>query len=330
MNITELLALAVKHNASDLHLSTGLVPILRLDGDLVPQALPVLSATEAETLIFATMTESQQSAFRLQRDIDYAIDIPESSRFRVNALIQHRGIAAVFRPIYTQIPSLATLGLPARLCEKLALLQQGLVLVTGPTGSGKSTTLAAIVDDINHRKASHILTIEDPIEYIHIPKTCLINQREVYRHTQSFSAALRAGLREDPDVILIGELRDPETIALALTAAETGHLVLGTLHTSSASKTLHRIVDVFPTGEKNLIRSMLAEALQAVISQTLVKKIGGGRVAAFEIMLCNQAIRNLIREDKLAQMQHVMQTHAAEGMQTMDFHLKTMQDAGVI
>jgi twitching motility protein PilT len=330
MNITELLALAVKHNASDLHISTGLPPMLRLDGDLIRLEQPAVTATDAQALILATMTDAQQTSFQAKLDIDYAIDIAGLSRFRVNVFWQQRGLAAVFRLVHTKIPSMAVLGLPLRLREKIATLRHGLVLVTGPTGSGKSTTLAAIIDEINQQRANHILTIEDPIEYIHTPQQCLIHQREVSRHTQSFSRALRSSLREDPDVILIGELRDPETIALAITAAETGHLVFGTLHTSSASKTIHRIIDAFPAGEKEMIRSMLSESLQAVISQVLVKKVGGGRVAALEIMLCNAAIRNLIREDKLAQMQHVMQTHTAEGMQTLASHVKSLYEAGVI
>lgn len=322
--------MAVKHSASDLHLSTGLAPILRQDGDLIVQALPVLSATEAESLIFATMTEQQQAIFKTALDIDYALNIPELSRFRVNVFMQQRGIAAVFRPIKMQIPDVATLGLPIRAYDTLVTLQHGLVLVTGPTGSGKSTTLAALIDAINHRHARHILTLEDPIEYIYTPIKSLINQREVYRHTQSFDAALRSGLREDPDVILIGELRDPQTIKLALTAAETGHLVFGTLHTNASSKTIHRIIDVFSVDEKNVVRTMLSEALQAVISQRLIKKIGGSRVAAFEIMFCNHAIRHLIRDDKLAQIQHVLQTHGKEGMQTMESHVKSLYEAGVI
>jgi len=329
MRITELLALAVERQASDLHLSTGLPPMLRIDGDLQRLDLPVLTAAAVLDYLHATMSETAQTAYQTQLELDYAFEIPALARFRINAFMQQRGPAAALRVIARHVPSIAELGLPP-VCQQLVNFRHGLVLVTGPTGSGKSTTLAAMIDSINQNQAGHIIMLEDPIEYMHTPQQCLVHQREVHCHTHSFQAALRSALREDPDVILVGEMRDPETIALAITAAETGHLVLGTLHTRSASQTIHRLIDVFPAGDKAMIRSMLSESLQAVISQVLLKKINGGRVAACEIMIGNAAIRNLIREDKVAQMQHVIQTHQADGMQTLEAHVKSWAMAGVI
>lgn len=320
MNITELLDFAVKNKASDLHLSAGLPPKYRVDGDLHNVDHPVLEKKDVVSMIDSVMNEMQRNEYKKHFETDFSFQSNELARFRVNVFTQDRGAAAVFRIIPTEILSMDALMLPL-VFKEIANFPQGLVLVTGPTGSGKSTTLAAIIDYINNLRYQHILTIEDPIEFVHHSKNCLINQREVFRDTESFSAALRSALRQDPDVILVGELRDLETIRLAMTAAETGHLVFATLHTSSASKTINRIIDVFPGEEKSMIRSMLSGSLQAVVAQTLLKKTGGGRVAALEIMLCNSAIRNLIREDKIAQMYSTIQTGKSFGMQTLDQHL---------
>lgn len=320
MNITELLDFAVKNKASDLHLSAGLPPIYRVDGDLHIMQHPTLDHNVIVSMIDSVMNDMQRSEYKKHLETDFSYQNQELARFRVNVYTQERGSAAVFRVIPTQISSMAALHLPP-IFKDIASFSQGLVLVTGPTGSGKSTTLAAMVDYINTTRYQHILTIEDPIEFVHQSKNCLVNQREVFRDTESFSAALRSALRQDPDVILVGELRDLETIRLAMTAAETGHLVFATLHTSSASKTINRIIDVFPGEEKSMIRSMLSGSLQAVVAQTLLKKKEGGRVAALEIMLCNSAIRNLIREDKIAQMYSTIQTGKSQGMQTLDQHL---------
>ncbi|OLF50936.1 type IV pilus twitching motility protein PilT [Pseudomonas chlororaphis] len=329
MDITELLAFSVKQGASDLHLSAGLPPMIRIDGDIRRINLPVLEAQQVNELILASMSESQRAEFKVALELDFSFAVPGVARFRVNAFNHQRGRGAVFRNIADRVPSLDELGM-GEVFRRISEVPRGLVLVTGPTGSGKSTTLAAMVDHLNRHRHQHILTIEDPIEFIHEPKKCLINQREVHRDTRSFSSALRSALREDPDVILVGELRDLETIRLALTAAETGHLVLGTLHTTSAAKTVDRVVDVFPGEEKAMVRSMLAESLQAVISQALVKRVGGGRVAAHEIMLGTAAIRNLIREDKVAQMYSAIQTGGALGMQTLDMSLKALVEAGLV
>ena len=329
MDINELLAFTVKQQASDLHLSSGMAPMLRIDGDMVKVNLPPLTAEELETLMDSVMAEEQRHLFSQRRELDFSYALADRARFRVNAFQTQRGPAAVFRHIPAHIRSLQELGSPPLLAE---LMQQpnGLVLVTGPTGSGKSTTLAAMVEHLNTTRPLHILTIEDPIEYVYESKRSLINQRELQRDTLSFAEALRSALREDPDVILVGEMRDLETIRLALTAAETGHLVLATLHTNSAAKTINRIIDVFPAGEKALIRSMLSESLRAVVSQTLVKAAKGGRVAAYELMLATPAIRNLIREEKIAQIYSAMQTGGGQGMQTMDQHLRQLQQQGVI
>jgi len=329
MDIADLLAFSTGHGASDLHLSAGVVPMLRVDGEMQRSGLPVLAPDQVRALVHSVMTQAQRSEFETGREADFSCEVAGLGRFRVNAFEQQRGAGAVFRSIAQAIPSLESLGL-GEVFRRICHLSHGLVLVTGATGSGKSTTLAAMIDHLNSTRQHHILSIEDPIEFIHEPRQSLINQREVHRDTHSFAAALRSALREDPDVIMLGEMRDLETIRLALTAAETGHLVLATLHTSSATRTIDRVVDVFPAEEKAMVRTMLSESLQAVISQTLVKKVGGGRVAAHEIMLATPAIRNLIRENKVAQMVSAIQTGAAVGMQTLEMSLKRLRGAGVI
>jgi twitching motility protein PilT len=317
MDIAELLAFAYKQGASDLHLSAGLPPLIRVDGDVKRINVDPLDDRTVHNMIYDIMNDKQQKDYEEFLECDFSFEIPNIARFRVNAFNQNRGPGAVFRTIPSKILSLEQLGAPA-IFKQISEQPRGIVLVTGPTGSGKSTTLAAMVNHVNETKHDHILTVEDPIEFVHTSKNCLINQREVGRDTLGFNNALRSALREDPDVILVGEMRDLETIRLALTAAETGHLVFGTLHTSSAAKTIDRIVDVFPAAEKDMVRSMLSESLRAVISQTLLKKIGGGRVAAHEIMIGTPAIRNLIRENKIAQMYSSIQTGQNIGMQTLD------------
>ncbi len=329
MDITELLTFGVQNNASDLHLSSGMPPLIRVDGEIRRINLPDLEHKAVQTLIYDIMNDKQRKEYEEHLETDFSFEVPNLARFRVNAFNQHRGCGAVFRTIPSKVFSLAELQLPP-IFEKISSKPRGLVLVTGPTGSGKSTTLAAMIDYINANKSEHILTIEDPIEFVHISKKSLINQREVHTDTLGFSHALRSALREDPDVILVGEMRDLETIRLALTAAETGHLVFGTLHTTSAAKSVDRVVDVFPAAEKELVRSMVSESLQAVISQTLLKKKGGGRVAAHEIMICTPAIRNLIRENKVAQMFSTIQTNQGIGMQTLDQALQRLIDSGVV
>ncbi|RZQ52326.1 twitching motility protein PilT [Pseudoalteromonas phenolica] len=329
MDITELLAFSVQHKASDLHLSSGVSPMIRVDGDVRRVNIPALESKDVNSLVYDIMNDNQRKDYEQNLEVDFSFEVPNLARFRVNAFNTSRGPAAVFRTIPSTVLTLEELGAPD-IFKDISNHPRGLVLVTGPTGSGKSTTLAAMVDYINNSKHHHILTIEDPIEFVHQNKLSLVNQREVHRDTHSFKAALRSALREDPDVILVGELRDLETIRLAMTAAETGHLVFGTLHTTSAPKTIDRIIDVFPGEEKDMVRSMLSESLQAVISQTLVKKVGGGRVAAHEIMLGIPAIRNLIREDKIAQMYSAIQTGAMHGMQTMDQCLKNLVNRGLI
>lgn len=323
MDIAELLAFSQKNKASDLHLSSGMPPMIRVDGDMKRINLPVLDAETVLKMIFDIMNDQQRKSFEETLEVDFSFEIPNVARFRVNAFNQDRGPAAVFRTIPSVVLSLDDLDAP-QIFREICMRPRGLVLVTGPTGSGKSTTLAAMVDYINDKLKAHILTVEDPIEFVHQSKKCLINQRELNKDTHSFDNALRSALREDPDVILVGELRDLETIRLAMTAAETGHLVLATLHTSSAPKTIDRVVDVFPAEEKSMVRSMLSESIQAVIAQTLLKRIGGGRVAAHEIMLGTSAIRNLIREDKIAQMYSMIQTGQSEGMQTLDQCLENL------
>ncbi|TMM46846.1 type IV pilus twitching motility protein PilT [Colwellia ponticola] len=329
MDITELLAFSVQHNASDLHLSAGTPPAIRVDGDVRRLNIPAFDAKDVNALVYDIMNDRQRKEYEENLEVDFSFEVPNLARFRVNAFNQNRGPAAVFRTIPSKVMSLDELGCP-EIFREISDMPRGLVLVTGPTGSGKSTTLAAMVDYINDYKHDHILTIEDPIEFVHENKKCLINQREVHRDTLSFSAALRSALREDPDVILVGEMRDLETIRLAMTAAETGHLVFGTLHTTSAPKTIDRIIDVFPGEEKSMVRSMLSESLRAVISQCLIKKVGGGRVAAHEIMIGVPAIRNLIREDKIAQMYSAIQTGMQHGMQTMDQCLQNLVNRGII
>jgi len=323
MDIAQLLAFSVKNGASDLHLSAGLPPMIRVDGDIRRINLPPLDQKDTHDLVYDIMNDKQRKDFEEFMETDFSFEIPNLARFRVNAFNHNRGSGAVFRTIPSKILSLEDLGAPASFRD-IAEKPRGVCLVTGPTGSGKSTTLAAIINYINENQAGHILTIEDPIEFVHDSKKCLINQREVHRDTLGFSEALRSALREDPDVILVGEMRDLETIRLALTAAETGHLVFGTLHTTSAAKTIDRIVDVFPAAEKDMVRAMLSESLQAVISQTLLKKTGGGRIAAHEIMIGTPAIRNLIREGKIAQMYSAIQTGQGAGMQTLDQNLQEL------
>ncbi|MBL4851822.1 MAG: type IV pilus twitching motility protein PilT [Gammaproteobacteria bacterium] len=323
MDISELLAFSVKNSASDLHISAGLPPMIRVDGDVRRINVPELDHKTVQSMMYDIMNDRQRKDFEEFLETDFSFEIPGLARFRVNAFTQARGMGGVFRTIPSNILSLEELGCPP-IFKKIAKNPRGLILVTGPTGSGKSTTLAAMVDYLNGEEFGHILTIEDPIEFVHQSKKCLINQREVHRDTLGFNEALRSALREDPDIILVGEMRDQETIRLALTAAETGHLVFGTLHTSSAAKTIDRIIDVFPAAEKAMTRSMLSESLRAVISQTLLKRVGGGRIAAHEIMLATPAIRNLIREDKVPQMYSAIQTGQAVGMQTLDQCLQDM------
>ncbi len=329
MDITELLTFSVQNKASDLHLSAGLPPMIRVDGDIRRLNVPALDHKAVHTLIYDIMSDKHRRDFEEFFETDFAFEVPGLARFRVNAFNQNRGAAAVFRTIPSKILTLEELALP-KIFSDIAQYPRGMVLVTGPTGSGKSTTLAAMVDYINANKYGHILTVEDPIEFVHQSKKSVVNQREIHTDTKGFNEALRSALREDPDVILVGEMRDLETIRLALTAAETGHLVFGTLHTTSAAKTIDRIVDVFPGQEKDMVRSMLSESLRAVISQALLKKVGGGRMAAHEIMICNPAIRNLIRENKVAQMYSTIQTGQAQGMQTLDQALKILVDNGKI
>ena len=329
MDVTELLAFSVKNKASDLHLSADLPPMIRVDGDIRRINVPPLDHKAVQAMLYDIMNDRQRKDFEEFLETDFSFEIPDLARFRVNVFNHNRGAGGVFRTIPSTILSLEDLGCPA-IFKEIADTPRGLVLVTGPTGSGKSTTLAAMIDYKNNNEFGHILTIEDPIEFVHTSKKCLINQREVHRDTHGFSQSLRSALREDPDVILVGEMRDPETISLALTAAETGHVVFGTLHTSSAAKTIDRIIDVFPAAEKEMVRSMLSESLRAVISQALIKRVGGGRVAAHEIMIGTPAIRNLIRENKVPQMYSAIQTGQAIGMQTLDQCLTELVKKGVI
>lgn len=318
MDITQLLEFSVKNQASDLHLSSGLPPLVRIHGDIKRMNLEALNHQQISEMVLGVMTDGQRKIFQELLEIDFSIDIQGLARFRVNAFLQDRGIAAVFRTIPSKVLSLQDLKAP-KIFADLVMKPKGLILVTGPTGSGKSTTLAAMLNHRNEQDSGHILTVEDPIEFLHESKQSLINQRELHAHTHSFSNALRSALREDPDVILVGELRDLETIRLALTAAETGHLVLATLHTSSAIKTIDRIIDVFPANEKDMVRAMLSESLEAVIAQSLLKtKDGQGRIAIHEILLSTPAVKNLVRENKLAQIYSIMQTSMASGMTTLD------------
>ena len=330
MDITQLLAFSVKNDASDLHLSAGLPPMIRVHGDVRRINVEPLDHKAVHAMVYDIMSDSQRKHYEEFLEVDFSFEVPQLARFRVNAFNQARGAGAVFRTIPSKVLTLDDLNAP-KIFADLALKPRGLVLVTGPTGSGKSTTLAAMINHYNETEYGHILTIEDPIEFVHQSRKALINQREVGPHTLSFSNALRSALREDPDAILVGEMRDLETIRLALTASETGHLVFATLHTSSAPKTIDRIVDVFPAEEKEMVRAMLSEALVGVISQTLCKKKdGSGRVAAHEIMIGTPAIRNLIRENKIAQMYSMIQTSQSYGMQTLDQNLADLVKRNII
>ncbi|MGH8529111.1 MAG: type IV pilus twitching motility protein PilT [Nevskiales bacterium] len=329
MDVTQLLTFGVKQGASDLHLSAGMPPCIRIDGDMQRINLPEMDHKTVHSMVYDIMNDRQRKEYEDRYECDFSFEIQGMARFRVNAFNQNRGAGAVFRTIPSKILSLEQLNCPP-VFKELIDVPRGIILVTGPTGSGKSTTLAAMVDHLNDNEQGHILTVEDPIEFVHISKKCLINQREVHRDTHSFNDALRSALREDPDIILVGELRDLETIRLALTAAETGHLVFGTVHTSSAAKTVDRIVDVFPAAEKDMVRAMLSESLRAVISQSLLKKKGGGRIAAHEIMVGTPAIRNLIRENKIAQMYSSIQTGQNTGMQTLDQCLQGLVARGAV
>ena len=318
MEILELLTFAKKEKASDVHISSGEPPMIRIHGDMRKIDSPSLQKEDVHKILYDILNDQQRKIFEENHELDFAIAFGDAGRFRVNAFLQSRGESIVFRTIPTVIPSLEELGMP-KIVEDLTKKEKGLILVTGPTGCGKSTTLAAMIDLINRKEKCHILTVEDPIEFVHNSKNCLINQRELGHHTHSFANALRSALREDPDVILVGEMRDLETISLALTAAETGHLVFGTLHTSSAPKTVDRIIDVFPPEQQEQVRSMFSESLQAVLTQQLVKrKDGKGRIAALEIMIGTSAVKNLIRENKIAQIPSSIQTGRQYGMQTMD------------
>ena len=329
MDIAELLAFAVKNKASDLHLSSGLPPMIRVDGDLRRLNVPSLENQQLTELLYSTMNDHQRRDFEANLENDFSYAVPGLARFRVNCFHHDRGVGGAFRTIPMAVWTLEDIGAPPSF-KDIINVPRGLVLVTGPTGSGKTTTLAAMIDHINNHIAGHILTIEDPIEFVHTSRKCLINQREVHRDTHGFNQALRSALREDPDIIMVGEMRDIETIRLALTAAETGHLVFATLHTSSAAKTIDRIIDVFPAGEKSMVRSMLSESLRAVIAQTLLKRVGGGRIAAHEIMLATPAIRNLIREDKVAQMYSAIQTGQNIGMHTLDQYMEGLVQRGIV
>lgn len=329
MDLTQLLAFTMQNDASDLHLSAGSPPIIRSSGQLKRVKADPLSSDDIRTMLYSVMTEAQRAEYEKNMEIDFAIALGEKARFRVNGFTTRLGSSAVFRTIPTVVPTMEELGLPP-IMRRFAELEKGIILVTGPTGSGKSTTLASLINHINLYSPKHILTIEDPVEFFHKSEKSLINHREVGTDTSSFARALKSALREDPDVILVGEMRDYETISLALTAAETGHLVFATLHSNSASKTIDRIIDVFPTGDKEMVRSMLASSLQGVIAQTLLRKVGGGRVGAFEILVGTNAVRNLIRENQIPQMYSMMQTGARYGMVTMQDSIEDLLEAGII
>lgn len=329
MDLTQLLAFTMQNNASDLHLSAGNPPIIRVNGGMKRVKADPLGSDDIRTMLYSVMTEEQRAEFEKNMELDFAIALGEKARFRVNGFTTRLGAAAVFRTIPTEIPTMEDLDLPPVL-RRFADLEKGLVLVTGPTGSGKSTTLASMINHINLTHAKHVLTVEDPVEFFHNSKKSLINHREVGQDTRSFARALKSALREDPDVILVGEMRDHETISLALTAAETGHLVFGTLHSNSAAKTIDRIIDVFPSGDKEMVRSMLSSSLQGVIAQTLLRRAEGGRVGAYEILVGTNAVRNLIRENQVPQMFSMMQTGSRYGMITMEDAVKDLFEAGII
>lgn len=329
MDITQILKFASQQDASDVHISAGEPPMMRIDGSMKKLKMPPLTEEATQEMLYDIMNDGHRKHFEETNDLDFAMQVGDILRVRVNIFRQKRGMGAVFRKIPTTILTMEQLNLPD-IIYQMSKREKGLFLVTGPTGSGKSTTLAAIIDRINDEREGHILTVEDPIEFVHKSKKCLINQREVHNHTDSFASALRAALREDPDIILVGEMRDLETIQLALSAAETGHLVFGTLHTSSAPKTVDRIIDVFPADQQGQIRAMFSESLQAIVTQTLCKKVGGGRVAALEILTGVTAVKNLIREGKLHQIPSVMQTSQNIGMQTMDMAIADLLEAGKI
>ncbi len=329
MDLTQLLAFTMQNNASDLHLSAGNPPIIRVSGQMKRVKAEPLGSDDIRTMLYSVMTEEQRAEYEKNMELDFAIALGEKARFRVNGFTTRLGAAAVFRTIPTEIPTMEQLDLPP-VMRRFAELEKGIVLVTGPTGSGKSTTLASMINHINLNHAKHVLTVEDPVEFFHASKKSLINHREVGQDTKTFSRALKSALREDPDVILVGEMRDHETISLALTAAETGHLVFGTLHANSAAKTIDRIIDVFPTGDKEMVRAMLSSSLQGVIAQTLLRRSEGGRVGAFEILVGTNAVRNLIRENQIPQMYSMMQTGSRYGMNTMEDAIADLRDAGII
>ncbi len=329
MDLTQLLAFTMQNNASDLHLSAGSPPIIRADGTLKRVKADPLSSDDIRTMLYSVMTEDQRAEFEKSMELDFAIALGEKARFRVNGFTTRLGVSAVFRTIPSDVPLMSDLGLPP-VMKRFAELEKGIILITGPTGSGKSTTLASMVNHINLHMSKHILTIEDPVEFFHKSQKSLVNHREVGTDTNSFARALKSALREDPDVILVGEMRDYETISLALTAAETGHLVFATLHSNSASKTIDRVIDVFPTGDKEMVRAMLASSLQGVVAQTLLRKPEGGRVGAFEILVGTNAVRNLIRENQIPQMYSMMQTGSRYGMITMQDCVNDLLEAGII
>ncbi|MGH1377615.1 MAG: type IV pilus twitching motility protein PilT [Alphaproteobacteria bacterium] len=329
MDLTQLLAFTMQNDASDLHLSAGSPPIIRVSGEMKRVKSDALGSDDIRTMLYSVMTEEQRAEYEKNMELDFAIALGEKARFRVNGFTTRLGAAAVFRTIPTVVPTMEELDLPP-VIRRFSELEKGLVLVTGPTGSGKSTTLSAMINHINLHHSKHVLTIEDPVEFFHNSKKSLINHREVGQDTKSFARALKSALREDPDVILVGEMRDHETISLALTAAETGHLVFGTLHANSASKTIDRIIDVFPGEDKEMVRSMLSSSIQGVVAQTLLKKEGGGRVGAFEVLVGTNAVRNLIRENQIPQMFSMMQTGSRYGMITMEDAIKNLLEAGFI
>jgi len=330
VDVAELLNFTKEQGASDLHLSAGIPPIIRLHGSLRRLKMNPLGAEELHKMLYTVLSEDQRKRYEKELELDFSYSVNGGPRFRVNIFRQGRGEGAAFRIIPSECPTLSQLSMPPILTE-LVLKEKGLILVTGPTGSGKSTTMAAMVNHVNENKNAHVITIEDPIEFVHAPKNCLIHQRELGEHTHSFGAALKSALREDPDVILVGEMRDLETTSLAITAAETGHLVMATLHTNSASKTIDRTIDIFPAESRDQVRTMLSESILCVIAQALIpRKDGKGRVAALEVLVANTAIRNLIREGKTFQIPSIIQTGQQYGMQSLDSHLRDLVNKGII